>query len=70
MVRSRIRDPKLRSLVTARPLRRYRPQSEFLSLINLGDGTAIGAKRNITFEGRWVMRLKDTIDRRFMERYQ
>ena len=45
-------------------------QSEFLSLLNLGDATALGIKRGVTFEGRWVMRLKDWIDRRFMERYQ
>ena len=53
-----------------RPLRRYTPQGDFLSLLNLGDGTAVGAKWGRTFEGRWVMRLKDRIDRRFMERFQ
>ena len=40
-----------------------RPQREFLSLLNLGDGTALGIKRGIASEGRWVMRLKDRIDR-------
>ena len=65
-----ILDANLRSVLAAEPLRRYRPQPEFLSLLNLGDGTAIGVKRGLTFEGRWVMRLKDAIDRRFMGRYQ
>ncbi len=53
-----------------RPLRPYTPQGDFLSLLNLGDGTAVGAKWGRAFEGRWVMRLKDRIDRRFMERFQ
>ena len=57
-------------LLDGRRLRRYRPQSDFLSLLNLGDGTAVGAKWGHAFEGRWVMRLKDRIDRQFMERFQ
>ncbi len=48
----------------------YRPQTDFLTLLNLGDGTAIGAKWGFSFEGRWVMRWKDRIDRRFMDRFQ
>jgi selenide,water dikinase len=53
-----------------RPLRQYRPQSDFLTLLNLGDGTALGAKWGRSFEGEWVMKLKDWIDRRFMRRFQ
>ena len=49
--------------------RPYRPQRDYLSLLNLGDGTAIGGKWHVHFEGAWVMRLKDRIDRRFMRRY-
>ena len=60
----------LRRLSEGRPLRVYRPQRQFLSLLNLGDGTAIGLWRGIVFEGRWVMRLKDRIDRSFVRRYQ
>jgi len=60
----------LRRRAEGRALRAYRPQREFLSLLNLGDGTAIGAWRGISFEGRWGMRLKDWIDRRFVERYR
>jgi selenide, water dikinase len=51
-------------------LRRYRPQRDFLTLLNLGDGVALGAKWGLAFEGRWVMRLKDRIDRRFVRRFQ
>lgn len=52
------------------PLRPYRPQSDFLSLLNLGDGRALGSKWGLAFGGRWVMLLKDRIDRAFVERYR
>ena len=52
------------------PLVPYRPQSDFLTLLNLGDRSAIGAKWGVPFEGRWVMNLKDRIDQRFMERFR
>ena len=55
---------------SSEPLERYRPQSDFLTLLNLGDGSAIGGKWGVSFEGRWVMRWKDWIDRRFMHRFQ
>ena len=51
-------------------LESYKPQKDFLSLLNLGDGGAVGAKWGFSFEGGWVMRLKDRIDRRFMQRFQ
>ena len=60
----------LRRVVAGDSLRRYRPQSDFLTLLNLGDGHALGAKWGASFEGRWVMRLKDRIDRKFMEKFQ
>ena len=60
----------LRRIVAGRPLRRYRPQPDFLTLLNLGDGHALGAKWGRSFEGRWVMRLKDRIDRKFMRMFQ
>ncbi|HUP22915.1 MAG TPA: selenide, water dikinase SelD [Thermoanaerobaculia bacterium] len=54
----------------ARSLRSYRPQRDFLTLLNLGDGTALGHKWGRVIEGAWVMRLKDRIDRAFMRRFQ
>ncbi len=51
-------------------LRSYHPQRGFLTLLNLGDGTAIGAKGPFAFEGAWVWRWKDRIDRRFMAMFQ
>jgi selenide,water dikinase len=52
------------------PLRPYRPQRDFLALLNLGDGTAVAAKWGLAAGGAWAFRLKDWIDRRFMERFQ
>lgn len=49
--------------------RRYEPQSDFLTLLNLGDGTALGTKWGLVVEGRWVRWLKDRIDRRFVKRF-
>lgn len=60
----------LRSHVLGEPLAVYQPQRDFLLLLNLGDGTAVGSRSGLSFEGRWVMRLKDWIDRRFMHRFQ
>ncbi len=51
-------------------LRPYRPQRNFLSLLNLGDGGAIGTKWGASVEGRAVFVLKDWIDRRFVRRFQ
>ena len=51
-------------------LRAYRPQRDFLSLLNLGDGGAIGTKWGVSVEGRVMFALKDWIDRRFVRRFQ
>jgi selenide,water dikinase len=60
----------LRARIEGGKLRRYRPQEDFLTLLNLGDGRALGAKWGFSIEGAWVMKLKDWIDRRFMRRFQ
>jgi selenide,water dikinase len=60
----------LAASLTGRKLLPYRPQGDFLTLLNLGDGSALGAKWGRSFGGAWVMKLKDRIDRRFMRRFQ
>jgi selenide,water dikinase len=65
-----ILDANLRAKLRGRPLRRYRPQRDFLTLINFGDREALGAKWGRVWTGRSVWRLKDWIDRRFMRRFQ
>ena len=48
----------------------FRPQSHFLSLLNTGDGRAILSYRSHAIHNRLAWRLKDRIDRRFIERYR
>jgi pyridine nucleotide-disulfide oxidoreductase family protein len=60
----------LRAALDGRTLDKYVPQQDSLTLLNLGGGTALGAKWGLSFEGRWVMELKDRIDRRFMSRFR
>jgi selenide,water dikinase len=59
----------LRTANMGTPLKAFAPQRDFLTLLNLGDGTALGSKWGRTVEGRWVMRLKDWIDRRWVRRF-
>lgn len=58
------------ALLDGRPTREYRPQNDFLTLLNLADGTAMGAKWGISTQGRALHRIKDRIDRRFISRFQ
>ena len=60
----------LRAAAAGRRLRAWRPQRDFLALLNTGDGRALGAKWGVAFDGGWVFRWKDRIDRRFVERFQ
>ncbi|HZV95659.1 MAG TPA: selenide, water dikinase SelD [Candidatus Nitrosocosmicus sp.] len=60
----------LRARLMGQPLEPYRPQRDFLSLLNLGDGRAIGSKWGASVEGASVFKLKDRIDRRFVDRFQ
>ena len=60
----------LRAALEGRPLRRYRPQRDFLTLLNLGEGRALGGKWGLAASGRAVWRLKDRIDRRFVARFR
>ena len=63
-------DANLRAFLSGGRLRRFRPQRDFLTLLNLGGGRALGTKWGLCAEGRAVFALKDRIDRRFMRRFQ
>ena len=47
----------------------YVPQPTTLALISAGDRYAVASYGQIGFEGAWVWRWKDFIDRRFISRY-
>lgn len=60
----------LRRTFAGKPLREYRPQSGFLSLLALGDGRAVGQYMGWAFGGRLAWWLKNRIDQRFMEMHR
>jgi selenide,water dikinase len=50
-------------------LRRYQPQGDYLKLISTGHKNAVADKWGLPFDGAWLWRWKDRIDRRFMDRF-
>jgi selenide,water dikinase len=60
----------LRRAARGRALRRWRPQSQALVILGLGDGRALAWRNGVAVAGRPVWRWKDWIDRRWMRMYQ
>jgi NADH dehydrogenase FAD-containing subunit len=50
--------------------KRYDPQEQWLSLMDLGDGTALGRYGGVAHRSRAALALKRWIDARFVRRYQ
>lgn len=53
-----------------RPLKPFQPQSDYLLIFNLGDGTGIFWRKNWVWNGRLAFMLKNHIDRKFMRKFQ
>lgn len=51
------------------PLKPFHPQSQFLTLIGTGTGSAIASRGIFAWESPLLWRWKDWIDRRFMQRF-
>ncbi|MCP5181766.1 MAG: selenide, water dikinase SelD [Pseudomonadales bacterium] len=60
----------LRAVAMALPLRRYRPQQDFLRLVGTSDGSAVASKWGLSWSGAAMWRWKDRIDRRFMAMFR
>lgn len=48
----------------------FRPQKRFLSLVSAGERYAVASWGPLSLGGRWVWKLKDRIDRRWIRRYR
>lgn len=59
----------LRATLSGRSLRQFRPQNDYLKLIALGGKVATAEKWGLAFTGPRLWRLKDRIDRKFMDRF-
>jgi pyridine nucleotide-disulfide oxidoreductase family protein len=61
----------LRRFVLGEPLQPYTPQKQYLSLIGMGNGSAIANRGNLTLPpSRLLWFWKDWIDRRFMKQFE
>jgi len=60
----------LRLVLQGKPLRPYRPQRHWLSLISTGGRNAIASRGPLCLQGTWLWHWKDWIDRRFMGQFE
>jgi selenide, water dikinase len=56
----------IRRRAAGKPALRHIPQRKFLSLVSLGEKSAIASRGSFAAKGRWAWSWKDTIDRKFM----
>ncbi len=56
----------LRAMLRGKRLRPFRPQQQYLSILDLGGGDAIATRSSWGWESVWASRWKTHLDRRFM----
>ncbi|MEL6839267.1 MAG: selenide, water dikinase SelD [Pseudomonadota bacterium] len=59
----------LRAVLSGGDLRSYKPQRDYLKLVSLGGKAALAEKFGTAREGPWLWKLKDHIDRKFMNQF-
>ncbi len=60
----------LRAALSGGKARAFRPQKDYLKLISLGQKSALADKWGVMWHGAALWRLKDRIDRKFMEQFR
>eukprot|EP01035_Chromulina_nebulosa_P017844 gene17844-23457_t len=60
----------LRRRLLNQPLEDWTPQEQFLGIIGTGDEYAVASKGPLGIEGKFLWKLKDKIDRKFMANFQ
>ncbi len=60
----------LQSIILGNKLQSYRPQRFYLSLIGTGNKKAIASWGRLGLEAAWLWNWKDSIDRKFMDRFK
>ncbi len=58
----------LRAALAGQRLRAFRPQRDYLKIISMGGKLAVAEKFGLVAQGAWVWRVKDRIDRAFMDK--
>ena len=62
-------EENLRLWFADQPLREVKLQTQFLSLLSLGEQEAVASRNGLVAKGRWVWRWKDAIDQKFMQQF-
>lgn len=65
-LRRAIRNLNRRSSQAAEPLEEYIPQKSFLGLISTGRPYCVASRGEMSMEGKWLWKMKDYIDRKWM----
>jgi len=60
----------LRAAIAGTGLTPHLPSKRYLALLSAGSRYALGAWNGVSFQGGWLWRWKDRIDRRFIARYR
>lgn len=60
----------LLAALDGRPQRAYKPQSRYLSILNLGDGTGLAVRGALHWRGRVSLWWKNRLDRQFLDCYR
>jgi selenide,water dikinase len=59
----------LRADLSGRRMTSYHPQRDYLKLISTGRKSAIADKFGVTFRGKWLWKIKNSIDLTFMDQF-